>query len=266
MGRLGCLDAPHVYLEQVMTVTTPRPADGDVADRSIRWLLPSVLATLLGANLAITFLPGWSVVVAIVVVAALLLMARLAGHTASTLGLRIDKRSIIWAGAIGVIVWGGWLLVGWAATELGLQHELLRDDRNTGLTFEALMWSLLVVIPVGTVLMEEIGFRSVLMAEIHRLAHGKVKHPVLLAGALVSLGFGLWHVGPAVAQANASGISGVEMVGLIIVTVLFTAASGGLFAWLRHRTQSVITPAVLHAAVNGAGLLVVWALAQGIVL
>lgn len=244
---------------------TSLPVDGDYSDTRVRWLLPAVAVILLGANLGITFLPGWSVAIAIGVVALLLILAKLAGHTLDSLGLRLTKRSVIWAAGIGIVVWGGWLLIGWLAPRLGLEHQLLQDTRNTGLSFDSLMWSLLVVIPVGTVLMEEIGFRSVLMGEIHRLAHGKVKHPVLLAGIVVSLCFGLWHIGPAVAQANASGISGWEMLGLITLTVAFTAASGGLFAWLRHHTQSVITPAVLHAAVNGAGLLVVWLLAQQII-
>lgn len=245
---------------------TPEPyRDGDPADLKVRWLLPVVIVILVGANLGITFIPNSSVYIAVAVAALLLVLAKVAGHDLQSLGLTINKRSALWAAGIGIAVWGGWLLVGWAATRLGYEHELLKDTRNTGLSFDSLMWSLLVVIPVGTVLLEEIGFRSVLMGEIHRLAHGRVKHPVLLAGIVVSLCFGLWHIGPSIAQANASGISGWEMFGLIVVTVAFTAASGGLFAWLRHHTKSVITPAVLHAAVNGAGLLIVWLLAHRLI-
>ena len=239
-------------------------ADGDIADVKVRWLLPVVMIVLVAANLGITFLPGFSVVIAIVVATVLVVIAKVAGHNAESLGLKLNKRSVIWAAGIGVAVWSSWLLIGWAATRFGFADALMQDDRNTGLSFQALLWSLLVVIPVGTVLLEEIGFRSVLMGEVQRLAHTKVKHPVFFAGLIVSILFGLWHIGPALAQANASDVSGPDRIVLIIGTVLFTAASGGLFAWLRWHTKSVVTPAVLHAAVNGAGLLVVWLLAQNL--
>lgn len=247
-------------------VHVPGPdVPGPPAELRARWLLPAILAVLIGANIAISILDGSSVYVAVGAVAVMLLLARLAGHTRHSLGLIVTKRSAIWAGVIGVVVWAGLLGGGWLAMRFGFAGELTKDPRSSGLDAASLLFSLVVVIPVGTVMLEEVGFRSVLMGELHRVFdHVGVKKPVLFAGICVSILFGLWHIGPAIVQATATGMYGLQEVGLVAGTVAFTAVSGFLFAWLRHHTRSVLTPAVLHGAVNAAGLVVVWLLARGI--
>lgn len=90
---------------------------------------------------------------------------------------------------------------------------------------------LLVRIPLGTVLAEELLFRAVLDAVATRWLG---RSGAVLVGATV---FGLWH------RKDGGGWP----------TVAFTAASGVLFLRLRHGSDSLVAPALLHLAVNGGG-------------
>lgn len=94
----------------------------------------------------------------------------------------------------------------------------------------------LFAIPVGTVLLEEVAFRSLLDALLRR---GGSSLDPRFVGAVV---FGLWHVAPARVARDP-----------VLPTVMFTTAAGVVFSLLRHRTGSVAAPAVLHYAVNAVG-------------
>ncbi len=87
-------------------------------------------------------------------------------------------------------------------------------------------------IPVGTVVAEELLFRSVLTA--------------LVGPVPQALVFGLWHIRPA-------RIEGDSVAG----TVLVTGLSGLVFAWLRVRSGSILAPALAHLAVNVGGAVAV---------
>ncbi|MCQ4117882.1 CPBP family intramembrane glutamic endopeptidase [Rhodococcus tibetensis] len=91
-------------------------------------------------------------------------------------------------------------------------------------------------IPVGTVLAEELLFRSVLAAVLRRA------WSPCTARAIHAATFGLWHI-------RAARLAGDN----VVATVIFTAASGELFDWLRRRSDSVVAPALLHLSVNVAG-------------
>ncbi|HEY5858522.1 MAG TPA: CPBP family intramembrane glutamic endopeptidase [Aldersonia sp.] len=93
---------------------------------------------------------------------------------------------------------------------------------------------LLVRIPLGTVLAEELLFRAVLDAVATRWL-GR-SGAVLVGSAL----FGLWH------RKDGAGWP----------TIACTAASGVPFLCLRHGSGSLVAPVLLHLAVNagGAGL------------
>lgn len=93
---------------------------------------------------------------------------------------------------------------------------------------------LLVRIPLGTVLAEELLFRAVLDAVATRWLG---RSGAVLVGSTL---FGLWH------RKDGGGWP----------TIAFTAASGVLFVGLRHGSGSVVAPVLLHLAVNagGAGL------------
>ena len=92
-------------------------------------------------------------------------------------------------------------------------------------------------IPVGTVVHEELLFRSVLSAMLRR---GWTLTP---AYALHAVTFGLWHV-------RAARIAGDP----IAASMLLTGSSALLFEWLRRRSGSVVAPALLHLSVNVGGV------------
>ncbi|MFC4603558.1 CPBP family intramembrane glutamic endopeptidase [Rhodococcus kronopolitis] len=91
-----------------------------------------------------------------------------------------------------------------------------------------------VRIPIGTVLAEELFFRSLLYAAVRR-AWPRA------GGVVGALAFGLWHVRPARVAAES-----------VAVTVAVTAASSLLFDRLR-REGGVAAPALLHLSVNVGG-------------
>ncbi|AOW95009.1 protease [Rhodococcus sp. WMMA185] len=91
-------------------------------------------------------------------------------------------------------------------------------------------------IPVGTVIHEELVFRSALRAMLGRA------WPARTARVLHATTFGLWHV-------RAARIAGDS----IVATLLFTGLSAWAFDWLRRRSGSVVAPGLLHLSVNVGG-------------
>ncbi len=92
-----------------------------------------------------------------------------------------------------------------------------------------------VLIPLGTVLCEEVAFRGVLHALALRVLR---PGPAVGVGSIV---FALWHVRPA---------EGAPSAGVLVVT----AVGGLVLGALRHRTGSLLAPAGLHLGTNAAGL------------
>jgi membrane protease YdiL (CAAX protease family) len=118
------------------------------------------------------------------------------------------------------------------------------------------LFTALVAVPFGTVLLEEIGFRGVLMGLMTRRAG------VLRGLAASSVLFGLWHVLPSlqIARANAAvgtlaGSGTAGRAGAVLAVVAFTAVAGVLLGELRRRSGSLLASAGLHWAVNGVGVL-----------
>jgi membrane protease YdiL (CAAX protease family) len=115
----------------------------------------------------------------------------------------------------------------------------------------------LVVIPLGTVLPEELAFRGILPALLGRRFG-------VLAATLVSSGlFGLWHVlaalGGGAANAAMAGVVGGDAAGTaarVAVTVVFTSVAGVVLCWLRLRSGSLLAPILAHWTVNGLGVIV----------
>ncbi|OBI06344.1 CPBP family intramembrane glutamic endopeptidase [Mycobacterium scrofulaceum] len=114
----------------------------------------------------------------------------------------------------------------------------------------------MVIIPLQTVIPEELAFRGVLHGALHR-AWGF--RGVALAGSLL---FGLWHVATSLGLTSSNvgftrlfggGIAG--MLAGVAGAVLATGAAGFVFSWLRRRSGSLIAPIALHWSLNGLGAL-----------
>jgi len=183
--------------------------------------------------------------------AALLAWARRDGLTWSQLGLGRDR---LRSGA----AWGlGAIATVTAVYVVGLTLPLTRpafQDVRYDLPVPAALHTALVVIPLGTVVLEELAFRSVLWGVLARhLGPGQV---LVTTSAL----FGLWHVLPSLGlgESNRGVSAAVGGAGdgvVVAATVVFTALGGLVFGELRRRSGSVLASIGAHWATNALGVL-----------
>lgn len=204
-------------------------------------------------------LPALSVLLGVGAAAALLVAARASGLSWAHLGLGRDRllHGFLWgAGAIAVVA--GVYLVG---VLVPMTRPAFLDARYQLETSEALRTAL-VVIPLGTVLFEEIAFRSVLWGMLRR--HMSTARVMIVSSAL----FGLWHVLPSLGFASARGADSSPAATALVVagTVVFTAAGGAVAGELRRRSGHVLASAGMHWATNALGVLfglIAWRLVAG---
>jgi uncharacterized protein len=188
----------------------------------------------------------------------LVVVGRLAGLSYPEMGL--GRRALprgLWfaAGAVALVA-----VVLLAAAALPATRPAFEDSRYQ-LSWPAALVTAFVVIPLGTVLPEEIAFRGVLWSLLVR-ARGTT-----VATAVSSGLFGLWHVipslrlnrvNPAVASVVGRGWAATALA--VAGAVVFTALAGVVLCELRRRSGSLLAPMGLHWAVNGLGVLVTAAL------
>lgn len=147
-------------------------------------------------------------------------------------------------------------------------RPLFLDRRALALSRRRLAEEVLLQVPVGTVLLEEVAFRGVLPALL--ASRGVAGRRPLSSPAAVAASaalFGLWHVLPAidmacanpalgrVASAEPSAAPGTAQRGavrLVAGTVVSTAVAGSFFHELCRR-GGLIAPSLLHLATNSLG-------------
>lgn len=216
-----------------------------------------VLAAIVGALTLVTVLNrlgpgGTGLIVEPVVAVALLGLARWHGVSWHDLGLsrRTWSRGARWAGlAIGAVT-----VVYLAGALLPLTRSAFDDSRYQLGVGTALLTGF-VLIPLGTILLEEVAFRGVLLGVLRR------RKGVALAVSVSSVLFGLWHVLPSLAMganrlvASVVGENPLATLVMVAAVVAFTGAAGWLLCELRRRSGSLLAPMGLHWAVNGLGVL-----------
>jgi membrane protease YdiL (CAAX protease family) len=176
-------------------------------------------------------------------------IARHAGLSARELGLR--REDVVRGARVGLLAAGvvaaalAIAAVAPAAASF-LEDDVVRSDSAAMRWFRPL-----VRIPFGTVVFEELLFRSVLFAMVAR-HRGEAT-----AVALTAVLFGLWHVAPAWETAEGSGAA---VIGSNVGTVALTTAAGVLFGLLRRWSDSVVAPMLAHWATNSLAYLaaLVW--------
>lgn len=222
----------------------------------------AVVSVLAGLNVVKHMMPSASLVLGATATAGLLAIARASGLTWAQLGLSPDRlrQGALWgAGAIGAV--GAVYLAGLA---IPLTRTAFLDARYQLEASDALKTAL-IVIPIGTVIFEEIAFRSVLWGMLRR--HMSAARTVVVSSAL----FGLWHILPSLDFAAARDLgpaaTGPQATALVVVgTVLLTALGGAVAGELRRRSGSVLASAGMHWATNGLGVLfglVAWRIVSG---
>ena len=212
--------------------------------------LTTTIALLAASLVANRLVPAAHLVIGLASVVVLLVVAWAAGLTRAELGLTRWLSGLRWGGAAA-----GLAILGYAVALVVARDELAGAADQS---WPDVLLAGLVVIPLGTVVAEELAFRGVLWALLAR------RHSEWTATAVSSVLFGLWHVLPALgggaANEVATGALGGGPAGTaarVAGTVLLTGAGGVVFCWLRMRSGSLLAPVLLHWALNACGLLVV---------
>ncbi|MGW6425710.1 CPBP family glutamic-type intramembrane protease [Nocardia sp. NPDC055053] len=235
------------------TVADPRPKLHAYVDIAV------VVLVLAGTNLIAHFTTAWANIVIVPVAAfTLLALMRKRGLGWAELGLspRHWRRGTVYAlGAVGIVL---------TAVAIGAILPITRPfflaDRYA--TISGALIASMIVIPLQTVIPEELAFRGVLHGTLDRVLGVR---GLFAAGSLL---FGFWHIASSLGLTSGnkglSGIVGGGLVGQIIgitLAVAATAVAGVVFTWLRRRSGSLLAPIALHWSLNGAGALaaaIVW--------
>lgn len=231
-------------------------------------LLPALIVAVLAwsavTDLVVTPRVGdvGYVVLNLAATAAVLRWVGRAGLDRSALGLRrADLAAGLRWGAGAVAVVGAALVLAVVAGDrLGPLAVLLEDER-AALAGGPLAFALLVRIPLGTVVFEEVVFRGALDAA------ARDRLSPIAAVAVSALTFGVYHVPPAVVALRINEVAVGSPGGLATIAgaVVTTAIAGVLFTGLRWRSGSLLAPVLAHLATNVGGLLAATAAQRGVV-
>lgn len=217
-------------------------------------LLPAI-AVLAAANIMNNKVaPRWAPVTSSAATAVLLAMARRSGLSWRELGFEHGRRGAVTGGALAAAV-AAVYAVGVANPRT---RPLFQDERALSLSRARALEEALVQVPLGTVLLEEVGFRGALYAMLRH------RQGTVAATAISSALFGLWHILPAIDMADANPALGSltaaesparpDTARVVAGSVVSTAAAGVLFCELR-RHGGLLAPAMLHLATNSLGYL-----------
>lgn len=218
-----------------------------------------VVAVLVLTNLVAHFTTAWASIATVPAAAVgLVLLVRWRGLDWAELGLGREH----WKSGMGYALAAVALVVSVIAIGVALPATRPMFLNNHYATISGALIASMVIIPLQTVIPEELVFRGVLHGALYR-AWGF--RGVALAGSLL---FGLWHIATSLGlTSNNVGFTrlfGGGVLGMlagVTMAVLATGAAGFVFSWLRRRSGSLIAPIALHWSLNGVGALaaaVVW--------
>ncbi|MFI6320689.1 lysostaphin resistance A-like protein [Nonomuraea sp. NPDC050556] len=218
-------------------------------------MLGRSLAVLAAANvLNNRVAPRLAPITSALATAALVAMARKSGVSWRELGFEHGARGAAAGGALAA----GVAAVYTVGIAVPRTRPLFHDERALSLTRARVLEEALLQVPVGTVLLEEVGFRGALYGMLRRTSGAGT------ATAVSSALFGLWHILPAMDMAKANPALGaltageepshVDTARVVAGSVVSTAAAGVLFCELRRR-GGLLAPVMLHLATNSLGYL-----------
>ncbi len=159
---------------------------------------------------------------------------------------------------LGAGVWLGLVVVGIVLAAIAVAALVPAlggafDDDRARVDAGTMLLRVLVLIPIGTVLVEELIFRGVLHGLLTRLT---TSTGAFVVGAVL---FGLWHVFPAWRGADGDLLAHA---GVALGTLVATTVAGVAFIWLRTRSDSLVAPALAHLATNSLAYAAAWILTR----
>jgi membrane protease YdiL (CAAX protease family) len=222
---------------------------------SPRVALAGAVVVLAGANVLNNRLAeSGYIATSVIASAALLLLLRACGATWADAGLRHDNllRGLRWAFVLAVAVAAGYTLL----VLLPATRDMFADPRIGSTEPAAIAFAICFYVPLGTVLLEEVGFRGVVYGLVRR-ARGTAWATAVSSGL-----FGLWHILPAahlVRVHPALAGRGAFTATLVLVGALVAVSlAGAVLCELRRRSRSLATTAGLHWTTNALGYAMAW--------
>lgn len=245
------------------TAVQLRPAVHHRARRRRLWALGVAIVLLVISNfVANRVLPQWAYVPWNLSIAGLLLLVSTrggAGPVAIGLGIRHWHRPI----GVGLLLVGGTALVFALGMIVPATEHAFLDTRIGNASLGQMLFVVLVQIPLGTVVLEELAFRGVLPALMGSSPAIRWRWgPVLGASTL----FGLWHILPSMGIGKANAAVG-ETIGTnpwitTTVAVLSMIGAGVLMCLMARVGKGIKTTMLLHWATNSLGFFAAWLLLQ----
>jgi uncharacterized protein len=212
-----------------------------------------VVVVLALTNLIAHFTTPWANVVIVPAAAVgLLVLVRSRGLGWTELGLGREHWKSGAAYALAAIALVGSVIT--VGAMLPWTRPMFMNDHYA--TVSGALLASMIIIPLQTVIPEELAFRGVLHGALDR-AWGF--RGVAAAGSLL---FGLWHIATSLGLTSSNvgftrlfGGGFLGMLAGILLAVVATGAAGFVFTWLRKRSGSLIAPIALHWSLNGLGAL-----------
>ncbi len=190
--------------------------------------------------------PSAYILTAVVASAVMLALLRGAGGSWADAGLGRDslRRGATWA----LFLSAGTAVVMMLAVLAPATQELFLDPRVQGAGSGAIAFAALVRVPLGTVLLEEIGFRGVVYGLAGRMWGAG------WATVVSSVLFGLWHLDPAIGVVTSHpSLARFDEPLAVTAAVLVASIVGAVMCELRRRSGSLLAPAALHWTANALG-------------
>lgn len=181
------------------------------------------------------------------------------GLDRSDLGL--ESRNLGRGLRYGLAFWGIVATVLVVVALIPATRDSLQDD-STIVSTGAMLRRTLIVIPLGTALLEEAAFRGVLLGLFAK------RTTIWRAAWMSSVVFGLWHIPPTINSADGSGAIGDASRGggstalVVVGVVLAMTLAGMVFCWLRIRSKSLVAPFVAHWGINATAFFVAWVVSR----
>ena len=220
------------------------------------WHVAAIIAIASYANIISNLVldDAWHIPFQLGILAVVVLIARRAGTTWSSIGMRRDRirRGLTVGGAVIGVITVGFVI---AIIAAGFFPQLRPMFENETVLDNSVGWVLFqafIRIPIATAFYEEVLFRGVIFGMFAR------RYSPLAAAAFASLLFGLWHIAPTLAGPenplmDPEGV--LQLAGAVVGIVGSTMFAGLIFLWVRLYANSVYAPVLAHIGTNSIGML-----------
>jgi uncharacterized protein len=212
-----------------------------------------VVVVLAMTNLIAHFTTPWASIATVpAATVGLVVLVRSRGLGWAELGLSRDH----WKSGVGYSLAAVAVVVSVIAVGALLPWTRPMFMNNNYATVSGALIASMIIIPLQTVIPEELAFRGVLHGALNRAWGWR---GVAAAGSLL---FGLWHIATSLGLTSSNvgftrlfGGGTVGTLAGVVLAVLATGTAGFVFTWLRRRSGSLLAPIALHWSLNGLGAL-----------